>query len=101
MKKQTLLVVDDDSTFNNLLRRQIETMGFNAVGASSWADAQTKLGEIEPDGIILDFRLPDRDAASILPEIRNLYPVIVLTGYGSIPNAVSAIREGAADFLTK
>jgi CheY-like chemotaxis protein len=34
-------------------------------------------------------------------EIRNQYPVIVLTGYGSIPNAVSAIREGAADFLTK
>ncbi len=94
-------MVDDDATFNNLLRRQIEAMGFNAVGAASWADAQTKLGEIEPDAIILDFRLPDCDAASILPDIRNLYPVIVLTGYGSIPNAVSAIREGAADFLTK
>ncbi len=101
MKKQTLLVVDDDTTFNNLLCRQIEAMGFNAVGATSWSVAQTKLGEIEPDAIILDFRLPDRDAASILPDIRNLYPVIVLTGYGSIPNAVSAIREGAADFLTK
>lgn len=101
MKKQTLLVVDDDATFNNLLRRQIEAMGFNAVGAASWSDAQAKLGEIEPDAIILDFRLPDRDAASILPDIRNLYPVVVLTGYGSIPNAVSAIREGATDFLTK
>jgi len=94
-------VVDDDTTFNNLLRKQIETMGFNAIGATSWAEAQMKLGEIEPDAIILDYKLPDRDAASILPEIRNLYPVIVLTGYGSIPNAVSAIREGAADFLTK
>ena len=101
MKKKTLLVVDDDATFNNLLRRQIEAMGFNAIGASSWADAQTMLGEIEPDAIILDFKLPDRDAASILPEIRSLYPVIVLTGYGSIPNAVSAISKGAADFLTK
>ncbi len=101
MKKKTLLVVDDDATFNNLLRRQIEAMGFNAIGASSWADAQTKLGEIEPDAVILDFKLPDRDAASILPEIRSLYPVIVLTGYGSIPNAVSAISKGAADFLTK
>lgn len=101
MKKQTLLVVDDDATFNNLLRRQIEAIGYTAIGASSWADAQTQLSEIEPDAIILDFKLPDRDAASILPDIRNLYPVIVLTGYGSIPNAVSAIREGAADFLTK
>lgn len=101
MKRKTLLVVDDDATFNNLLRRQIGAMGFNAIGASSWTDAQAKLGEIEPDAIILDFKLPDRDAASILPEIRNLYPVIVLTGYGSIPNAVSAISKGAADFLTK
>jgi len=39
VKKKTLLVVDDDATFNNLLRRQIEAMGFNAIGASSWADA--------------------------------------------------------------
>jgi DNA-binding NtrC family response regulator len=101
VKKKTLLVIDDDGVFNNLLRRQIGVMGFSAVGASSWADAQARLGEMEPDAIILDYKLPDRDAASILPEIRNLYPVIVLTGYGSIPNAVSAIREGAVDFLTK
>ncbi len=101
MKRKTLLVVDDDAVFNGLLRRQIESMGFACVGAGSWAEAQQKLGEIEPDAIILDFRLPDSDATRILAEIRNQYPVIVLTGYGSIPNAVNAIREGAADFLTK
>ena len=101
MKKKTLLIIDDDVVFNGLLRRQIESMGFAAVGAGSWAEAQRKLGEIEPDAIILDFRLPDSDATKILAEIRNQYPVIVLTGYGSIPNAVSAIRQGAADFLTK
>ncbi len=101
MKKKTLLIIDDDAVFNGLLRRQIESMGFTTVGAGSWAEAQQKLGEIEPAAIILDFKLPDSDAAKILGEIRNQYPVIVLTGYGSIPNAVSAIREGAADFLTK
>ncbi len=101
MKKKTLLIIDDDAIFNGLLRRQIEGMGFAAIGAGSWAEAQQRLGEIEPNAIILDFKLPDSDAAHILGEIRNQYPVIVLTGYGSIPNAVSAIREGAADFLTK
>jgi DNA-binding NtrC family response regulator len=101
VKKRTLLVIDDDAIFNGLLRRQIEGMGFAAVGAGSWAEAQQRLGEIEPNAIVLDFKLPDSDAAHILGEIRNQYPVIVLTGYGSIPNAVSAIREGAADFLTK
>lgn len=101
MKKKTLLIIDDDIIFNDLLRRQIETMGFLAVGAGSWREAKTKLEEIEPDGIILDFKLPDSNASQILSEIRNQYPVIVLTGYGSIPNAVSAIRDGASDFLTK
>jgi DNA-binding NtrC family response regulator len=101
MRKKTLLVVDDDAVFNGLLRRQIESMGFNTVGAASWVEAQQRLSEIEPSAIILDFKLPDSDASRILGEIRNQYPVIVLTGYGSIPNAVSAIREGAADFLTK
>ncbi|HNE01807.1 MAG TPA: sigma-54 dependent transcriptional regulator [Plasticicumulans sp.] len=101
MKRKTLLIIDDDAIFNGLLRRQIESMGFAAVGAGSWAEAQQKLGEIEPDAIILDFKLPDSDATRVLGEIRNQYPVIVLTGFGSIPNAVSAIREGAADFLTK
>jgi two-component system response regulator HydG len=101
MKKKTLLIVDDDAVFNGLLRRQIESMGFATLGAGSWAEAQQRLSEIEPSAIILDFKLPDSDASQILGELRNQYPVIVLTGYGSIPNAVSAIREGAADFLTK
>ncbi len=101
MKKKILLIVDDDPVFNGFLRRQIESMGFLTLGAGSWAEAQQRLSEIEPSAIILDYRLPDSDASRILGEIRNQYPVIVLTGYGSIPNAVSAIREGAADFLTK
>ncbi|MFN6960845.1 MAG: sigma-54-dependent transcriptional regulator [Rhodocyclaceae bacterium] len=101
MKKKTLLIIDDDAIFNDLLRRQIEAMGFAAMGVANWREARLKLEEIEPDAIILDFKLPDSDATHVLAELRNQYPVIVLTGYGSIPNAVSAIREGAADFLTK
>jgi two-component system, NtrC family, response regulator HydG len=101
MKKKTLLIVDDDAVFNGLLRRQIESMGFATLTAASWAEAQQRLSEVEPSAIILDYKLPDSDASRILGELRNQYPVIVLTGYGSIPNAVSAIREGAADFLTK
>jgi len=101
MKRKSLLVIDDDTVFNGLLRRQLETMGFTTAGAGSWAEAKQRLAEIEPNAIILDFKLPDSDAAKILGEISSQYPIIVLTGYGSIPNAVSAIREGAEDFLTK
>lgn len=66
MKRKKLLVIDDDVVFNGLLRRHIESMGFDAVGAGSWREAQQRLGEIEPDAIILDFKLPDSDAAHIL-----------------------------------
>lgn len=101
MSKKVLLVVDDDAVFNRLLRRQLESMNFTAVGASSWKEARHLLGEMEPNAIILDFKLPDGNAEQILGEVRAQYPVIILTGYGSIPNAVSATRLGAADFLTK
>ena len=99
--KKTLLVVDDDGVFNALLRRQLDGMGFEAVGAATWTEAQNRLAEMEPAAIILDFKLPDSDAEKVLAELRGQYPVIVLTGFGSIRNAVSVIRQGATDYLTK
>lgn len=101
MKRKTLLIVDDDAIFNSLLCRELEALGFIADGVKNWSEAQRRLAEVEPDAIILDFKLPDREAPQILAEIRQQYPVIVLTGYGTIPDAVRAIREGAADYLTK
>lgn len=99
--RKTLLVVDDDPVFNALLCRQLEDMGFGAQGADSWRKAQARLQEMEPAAIILDYKLPDKDGAGIIDELRGQYPIIVLTGFGSIRNAVSVIRQGAADYLTK
>lgn len=99
--KKALLVVDDDPVFNTLLCRQLEDMGFIAQGADSWGKAQSTLMEMEPAAIILDYKLPDKDGAGILGELKGQYPIIVLTGFGSIRNAVSVIRQGAADYLTK
>lgn len=99
--KKSLLVVDDDSVFNALLRRQLADMGFDAHGAESWRQAQAMLQEIEPAAIILDYKLPDKDGAGIIQELKGQYPIIVLTGFGSIRNAVSVIRQGVADYLTK
>jgi DNA-binding NtrC family response regulator len=101
MNARPLLVIDDDDIFNGLLCKQLGSMGFDAIGASSWAEAQQLLGDMEPSAIILDYKLPDSDAATILPELHAQYPVIVLTGFGSIRNAVSVIRQGAADYMTK
>ncbi len=99
--KKSLLVIDDDKIFNGLLCRQLHGMGFDAMGVGSWAAARAALKESEPDAVILDFKLPDADAAGILPELSGQFPIIVLTGFGSIRNAVNVIRQGATDYLTK
>lgn len=99
--KSTLLLIEDDHVFQRLLLQQLDAMGFNTLGAGSWSDAQTLLAGMEPDAIILDYKLPDADATGILAELAGQCPVIVLTGYGSIKSAVEMIRLGAADYITK
>lgn len=99
--KKSLLVIDDDKIFNSLLCRQLRGMGFDSVGVGSWSEARAALKDFEPDAVVLDFKLPDADAVGILPELSGQYPIIVLTGFGSIRNAVDVIRQGATDYLTK
>lgn len=99
--KKLILVVDDDRVFNQLLVEQIGDMGLEAIGAPSWAEASAILSEREPDLIFLDFKLPDAETPQLVEMLAPQFPVIVLTGYGSIRNAVSLIQAGAAEYLTK
>ena len=101
MLKQNLLVIDDDRVFNTLLCQQLNGMGFEATGVGSWADGKARLAEMEPACIILDYKLADCEAPQVLGELKGQYPVIVLTGFGSIRNAVEIIRQGASDYLIK
>jgi two-component system response regulator AtoC len=99
--KKLILVVDDDPVFNRLLVDQIRDMDLDAIGALNWANAQSILSEREPDLIFLDFRLPDADTPQLVEMLAGQFTVIVLTGYGSIRNAVSLIQAGAVEYLTK
>ena len=99
--KKLILVVDDDRVFNQLLVEQIADMGLEAIGAANWAEASGVLAEREPDLIFLDFRLPDADTPQLVETLAPQFPVVVLTGYGSIRNAVSLIQAGAVEYLTK
>jgi two-component system response regulator HydG len=100
MKKQ-VLVVDDDRVFNQLLVEQIADLGLDCVGALNWKEASQILQENEPDLIFLDLKLPDTDTPKLVESLSAQYPVVVLTGYGSIRNAVSLIQAGAVEYLTK
>lgn len=99
--KKLILVIDDDRVFKRLLVEQIADMGLEAIGAASWAEASAILLEREPDLIFLDFKLPDADTPQLVETLSPQFPVIVLTGFGSIRNAVSLIQAGAVEYLTK
>jgi DNA-binding NtrC family response regulator len=99
--KKLVLVVDDDRLFNQILVDQLREMDLEAIGAGNWAEASRVLQEREPDLVFLDLRLPDADTPKLVAQLAPQFPVIVLTGYGSIRNAVSLIQAGAVEYLTK
>ncbi len=96
-----ILIVEDDKTLNNLMARHLRELGHQVKSALDWASAKEYLAASEPALIILDCRLPDMDGHNVIPELAPQYPVIVLTAYASVQNAVRAMKAGAAEYLTK
>ncbi len=96
-----ILVIEDDELLNQMVVLQLEGMGHRAFGVNTLVDAKEYLSHHEPDLIISDMRLPDGDCISELPQLIESHPVIVLTAYGTVQNAVEAIQAGAAHYLTK
>ena len=100
-RRPQILVIEDDKTLNHLLLEQLESLGYESRGAMSRAETVEILKEFTPSLAILDLRLPDADGLTFLPELREYCAVMVLTAYGSIDQAVSAIKNGACEFLVK
>jgi two-component system NtrC family response regulator len=101
MKRPRILVVEDDALLNQLLVGQLDRMGYDTVGVGRWSQAQTLIEDTDPSLVILDGRLPDADGIELLPQICTQQPVIILTAYASVQNAVRAIKLGAAEYLVK
>ncbi len=97
----TILVVDDDPTLNRLLCAQLKASGYKTVGAHRWSEVEAALQKYEPAVALLDMRLPDAEGIEKLAQLTEFCPVIVLTAYGSIDQAVFAVKNGAFDYLAK
>jgi len=100
----TVLVVEDDIDLRATIVEALEASGFAAAQASDAADAIERLQGYAYDGLVVDLKLPDADGMTVLDEALARYPMIravVITGFGGVEEAVSAIRRGAADFLIK
>ena len=100
-----ILVVDDEDVIREVIAKKIESsLGYEAVEAANGREALAKILENPPDLIITDLRMPEMDGLELLNEIRSRHfttPVIILTGYGSMEDAMQAIRLGASSFLRK
>lgn len=104
MYQGSLLVVDDDQPLLESMADYLRSLGHRTETAVSCRDAMTRMKEYPFDIVICDVNLPDQDGFALLEWSRQQVPetqVILLTGFGTIENAVDAIRLGAFDYLTK
>lgn len=98
------MVVEDDPLFGGALKEVITGAGYDLRLAVSGADALAAVAEESFDLVIQDIKLPDANGIDILREILFRQPhcgSLVMTGYGTIEDAVTAMKLGAFDFLTK
>ena len=100
----SLLIVDDDSPFVQRLARAMEKRGFAVETALSVAEANGKVEAAPPAYAVVDMRLDDGNGLTVVEKIRKIRPdarTVVLTGYGNIATAVTAVKLGAIDYLSK
>lgn len=101
---KTLLLVDDDKAFLTRLVRAMETRGFAVSAAESVAEAVALVAANPPAYAVVDMRLGDGNGLDIVEALRSRRPearIIILTGYGNIASAVTAVKLGAVDYLAK
>ena len=103
-KNKSLLVVDDDNPFRDRLARAMEKKGFQVSQAESVKKGVESVSKQKFAFAVVDLRLGDGNGLEIVKEIQKSNSnsrVVMLTGYGNIPTAVAAIKQGAIDYLAK
>jgi DNA-binding NtrC family response regulator len=99
-----ILYVDDEPAIGLVLRDSLERLGHHASGATNVPEALAVLEKGEIDLIISDYRMPGMSGLDFLELLRDTgrdIPLIMLTGHATIEHAVSAIKAGAVDYITK
>ena len=99
-----ILIVEDKDSLRTMLRHALEREGYVVSEARDEPEAVARLAENQPAVVLSDLRLPHGDGFGVLRAVKDLdtsIAVIVMTAYGSIEDAVSAMKEGALDFLAK
>jgi two-component system, response regulator RegA len=101
---RSLLIVEDDKPFLERLARAMETRGFAVTACESVADGLNQIAKAAPAFAVVDLRLGDGNGLDVVSALKRKRPearAIVLTGYGNIATAVTAVKLGAVDYLSK
>jgi two-component system response regulator AtoC len=102
--KFSVLVVDDDKYVNDYITETVTRAGFETAAVYSGEEALAKLRARSFDIVLSDLKMPEMDGITLLEHIKRLAPetaVVIMTAYGTVEKAVSAIKKGAYDFLLK
>lgn len=102
--RPTLLIVEDEKNEREGLRKVLEPRGYEILLAENAESALKLVKEASPDIVLTDLVLPGENGLWVLEKVKQLSPesaVIIFTSYGSVENAVQAIKKGAYDYLTK
>jgi len=100
----SILLVDDDDDFRRAARLVFQLEGFKVLEAKNGFEAIDSFTEFIPDLVIVDMKIPGIngiDTVKALKHINSSVPIIMLTAYGTIPDAVKAVHGGALDFIQK
>lgn len=101
---ESILVVDDDDNLRTRLAKAFEKRGFVTFMAACFDEVQAVLRTEQPSRAVVDLKMPGRSGLEVLQMIAEQSPMtktVILTGYGSISNAVDAIKIGAVNYVTK
>ncbi len=102
--ERSLLIVEDDRSFLQRLAKALEQRGFTVATAESVAEGLAQVEKAAPAFAVVDMRLGDGNGLDVISVLKRRRPearAIILTGYGNIATAVTAVKLGAVDYLAK
>lgn len=101
---KTMMILDDDGPFRNRLGRAMEQRGFDVYLCETVQAAKIRVQTNPPAFAVLDMRLEDGNGLDVIEKLHATRPdcrMVMLTGYGNLATAVSAVKRGAVDYLAK
>ncbi len=104
MRRRRVLLVDDDDSLRWVTQTQLTQAGYDVAAAADGASGLLSMAQDSPDLVITDLKMPGMSGLDLLRTIRRDYseiPVILVTAFGTVENAVEAMKSGAYDYVTK